>query len=105
MNDNPSNLTIGSINFGSDNSKQSRLSDFLLLTDSCFKSKFKEKPDHIQDVLQLLETRWRENPELRLGELLINFGCFRADKSLPYLEDEDIVEMLQHPISSKTQIL
>lgn len=63
-------------------------------------------PDRIPEVLAALETRWREVPDQRLGQVLINFvrrelAPEPADEAnrLFVLEDDTLLEMLRRSTS------
>lgn len=48
--------------------------------------------ERIDRILNLLKEVWRENPDLRLIQLLINL--FPKDKDLFYIEDKEIEKSL-----------
>jgi len=51
-------------------------------------------PNRIYEILRILSKIWFKNPELRLGQLILN-GC-PTDSGLYYLEDEDLLENLKN---------
>lgn len=48
--------------------------------------------ERIDPVLERLKRIWKEYPDLRLGQLILNVV---RDPALYYLEDEEIVERLE----------
>lgn len=48
-------------------------------------------PKRISEMLDLIESIWRKNPDLRLGQLLLNIEQSRA---LYYLEDDELFKEL-----------
>ncbi len=50
------------------------------------------KCGRISPVIRKLEEVWREHPDLRLGQLLINCA---GDKDLFNLEDDELMEALE----------
>lgn len=50
------------------------------------------KPSRIKPVIRKLEEVWREHPDLRLGQLLIDCA---GDKDLFNLEDDELLEALE----------
>lgn len=49
-------------------------------------------PQRMEEVLQLVKTVWKQYPDFRLGQLLVNI-CGKVD--LFYMEDEDLAKALQ----------
>ena len=49
-------------------------------------------PQRIRPMLAFLEQLWREFPDLRLGQLLMN-AC-PPNKDLYYMEDDQLLEQL-----------
>lgn len=49
------------------------------------------KRGRISPVIRKLEEVWREHPDLRLGQLLIDCA---GDKDLFYLEDDELLEVM-----------
>ena len=52
-------------------------------------------PNRINEVLSKIETVWRQYPDLRLGQLLVNVCC---SYDLFMLEDENLMELLEKQI-------
>lgn len=50
-------------------------------------------PNRIPHILGELEKIWKELPDLRLGQLILNVV---GDPTLYYLEDEDLIKVLRH---------
>lgn len=46
-------------------------------------------PNRISRILNLIATLWKNNPDMRLGQLLSNFAEFRGD---PFYYEDDITE-------------
>ena len=55
-------------------------------------------PKRIDIVLQQLVTLWKETPDLRLGQMILNV---MNDVQLYYIEDEDLISTLEHHYRSK----
>jgi hypothetical protein len=52
-------------------------------------------------ILKEIEKIWREHPDLRLGQLLLNY---MEEPFLYYIEDEDLVDILKNDyMKKKTQ--
>ncbi len=55
--------------------------------------------NRIPKMLKLIETVWREVPDWRLGQLLVNvvntLGGVPMDNNLFYIEDEDLMKALE----------
>lgn len=51
-------------------------------------------PNRIHEILRVTSKVWYKNPDLRLGQLILN-AC-PTDTGLYYLEDEDLLESLKH---------
>jgi len=51
--------------------------------------------NRIPIILKRLEKLWLENPDLRLGQLILNKFSFPRDAPLYYIEDEDLIENLE----------
>ena len=51
-------------------------------------SKKKRDPERIDKILGLIKLIWKNNPYLRLGQLLGN--CFEATEDLYYTEDDEL---------------
>ena len=49
-------------------------------------------PNRIDGILEGIKKVWKENPEMRLGQLLCNV---LRDPTLYYVEDEQLVRMLE----------
>lgn len=49
-------------------------------------------PDRIALVLESIESLWKQYPDLRLGQFLLNVS---RDPELYYIEDEELVERMQ----------
>lgn len=45
-------------------------------------------PNRIKTVLEVVEHYWEQNPDMRLGQLLLNVA---RDPALYYMEDEDLI--------------
>lgn len=50
-------------------------------------------PQRIDNILERLKTVWKDNPDLRLGQLLL--AVVNADR-LFYIEDEILVQTLEN---------
>ena len=50
-------------------------------------------PNRIDEVLQQLAVLWKETPDLRLGQLILNV---MQDIQLYYIEDADLISTLEH---------
>lgn len=48
--------------------------------------------DRIDSILDRLKTLWKRNPDLRLGQLILNV---LRDPTLYYIEDEQLIEVLE----------
>ena len=48
--------------------------------------------NRINPILDRLKTIWRRNPDLRLGQLILNA---LRDPTLYYIEDEQLIEILE----------
>lgn len=59
-------------------------------------------PKRIPVILDLIKTYWEKNPQLRLGQLLINFDVTTCD--LYHLEDEELEVMLKAAIKELTDV-
>jgi uncharacterized protein YihD (DUF1040 family) len=55
-------------------------------------------PKRIDIVLQQLATLWKETPDLRLGQMILNV---MNDVQLYYIEDVDLISTLEHHYRSK----
>lgn len=57
-------------------------------------------PERIKPILQKLETLWREQPDLRLGQLIYNL-CYneeeKTDKTF-FMEDDKILDKIEQKI-------
>lgn len=49
-------------------------------------------PNRIDNILQQVGEVWKQNPDLRLGQLLLN--CM-SDPMLYYVEDDKLVEVVR----------
>ena len=49
-------------------------------------------PERIPKILSLLEKGWRENPDLRLGQIFENLKNYMRKTDLFYIEDEVIAQ-------------
>jgi uncharacterized protein YihD (DUF1040 family) len=61
-------------------------------------------PDRIRPILHLVEQIWEQNPDLRLGQLLIN--AIRPSEAVPevfYAEDDELVQGLRRLAESLRQ--
>lgn len=48
-------------------------------------------PERIDEILELLEMYWKKNPDLRLGQIVVNISQSEGYGSEPYyLEDKTI---------------
>ena len=57
-------------------------------------------PKRIDEILSKIKEVWDRNPDLRLGQLLLN--CAR-DPALYYIEDDDLVKALQELYLGKSE--
>jgi uncharacterized protein YihD (DUF1040 family) len=49
-------------------------------------------PDRIDKILSVIRTVWHQNPDLRLGQLLLN--CFDPNQDIYNVEDDVIIDRL-----------
>jgi hypothetical protein len=52
-------------------------------------------PQHMKEILDLIEVAWRQNPDMRLGQLLVN--CLRhrfGPLDLFFLEDSALYTLI-----------
>jgi len=49
----------------------------------------------IDRILKLIGDKWKNNPDQRFGQFLINIGCAPDDIALWRLEDNDLEEGLK----------
>jgi len=49
----------------------------------------------IDRILKLIETKWKESPDQRFGQLLINLGICNGDLRLWNNEDKGLEEFLE----------
>lgn len=53
-------------------------------------------PDRIDEVLEELEEYWKENPDLRLGQIIVNMSrLMRYDTDPFYIEDDELKMRLE----------
>lgn len=50
-------------------------------------------PKRIDIILEELNSIWKENPDLRLGQLICNVA---RDPQLYYIKDEELIKLLKH---------
>lgn len=55
-------------------------------------------PDRIDDMLDLIREVWQGNPELRLGQLIVNAARMHKSTSdnIFYIEDGSLAKGLRH---------
>lgn len=51
--------------------------------------------ERIDDVLEAVEEYWKEHPDLRLGQLIMNMASRQGHSDCFYIEDETLVRQLQ----------
>lgn len=63
-------------------------------------------PDRIDDVLDVLETYWKENADLRLGQIVVNISqdIGLGDDTF-YLEDDTVQAWLEHVIEPEPSLI
>ena len=53
-------------------------------------------PDRIPEILKELEEFWKQNPDLRLGQIISNLSYESMRNNDPfYMEDKDLLELLK----------
>ena len=53
-------------------------------------------PERIPEVLKELEEFWKQNPDLRLGQIISNLSYESMRNNDPfYMEDDDLLELLK----------
>jgi hypothetical protein len=52
------------------------------------------------EVLEMIATIWKEYPEMRFGQLLINLGCVKDDVVIWNIQDEEYHTHLKGRIKS-----
>lgn len=53
-------------------------------------------PQRISEILAAIEAYWRKNPDMRLGQIVINAARFAASSCDPfYVEDAALIEGLK----------
>ena len=53
-------------------------------------------PERIPEVLKELEEFWKQNPDLRLGQIISNLSYESMRNNDPfYMEDKDLLELLK----------
>ena len=53
-------------------------------------------PDRIPEILKELEEFWKQNPDWRLGQIIVNLNYEIMGGNDPfYLEDKDLLELLK----------
>lgn len=53
-------------------------------------------PERIPEVLKELEKFWKQNPDLRLGQIIANLNYEIMENNDPfYIEDTDLLELLR----------
>lgn len=58
-------------------------------------------PDRIIRILNKIEAVWLDNPDFRLGQILVNFAPPRLMNDIFYWEDEDLEKQLDAYIECK----
>ncbi len=51
-------------------------------------------PNRIDDVLRRIGVAWKRNPDLRLGQIVMNV-CERVNPTTYWVEDEDLVRRIE----------
>ncbi len=51
-------------------------------------------PSRIDKVLNRIKNTWQQNPDLRLGQMLVAYAD-KENKNLFYIEDEDLAEVIE----------
>ena len=59
-------------------------------------------PDRIQHVLRLIEVYWQDNPDLRLGQMVVN-ALGMKDPELFYMEDDVFVGHWEKMMSKENE--
>lgn len=49
-------------------------------------------PKRIDRILKQIEEIWKKHPDLRLGQLVLNFACNRTGLNGVYNQEDDITE-------------
>ena len=53
-------------------------------------------PDRIPEILKELEEFWKQNPDWRLGQIIVNLNYEIMGGNDPfYMEDKDLLELLK----------
>ena len=52
-------------------------------------------PARIKKILGIIETYWRQSPDQRFGQMLINMGLIPDDTRTWTMEDDDLLEGLE----------
>ena len=52
-------------------------------------------PARIKKIIGIIETYWRQNPDQRFGQMLINLGLVPDDIRTWAMEDDDLLEGLE----------
>jgi len=52
-------------------------------------------PNRISGIIGRLERLWRERPDYRLGQLILNASGEDAPSRLYYLEDTELLDLLE----------
>jgi uncharacterized protein YihD (DUF1040 family) len=53
-------------------------------------------PERIDEVLEELEEYWKENPDLRLGQIIANIAQYRCGFTDPfYISDDDMLRTIR----------
>jgi len=52
-------------------------------------------PDRIKPIIELLEKQWKEHPQMRLGQLIVNIADNINDNYIFYAEDDYIKRRLK----------
>ena len=49
-------------------------------------------PERIDRMLEKIRTLWKRNPDLRLGQLIVNAANDGGNTTIPYYAEDDTVE-------------
>lgn len=59
-------------------------------------------PNRIDELLERLKTVWKKQPDLRLGQIIINAGRFTLGlDDVFYVEDEQLVKAIESELEPK----
>jgi len=62
---------------------------------TALKEMFMRDPKRIKKILSIIEKIWQENPDLRFGQLLINYGIVPDELRTWLMEDDELLKGLE----------